>query len=674
MAQATLIEPPSKGNYGASEEVAIKPETREGQLVAWVITKVDDWKRQRDSAFDKVWAEYYRLWRGRWLKEDMTRNSERARIVTPALAQALEMTVAELEEAVFGREAWIDILDTDGNPDHKDADGYRRTLLDDLAKDGVPSAVAQSFMLGGLYGTLAAKVVVEEAEERRIERDEDGKIRVEEYPVVKVYAVPIPCSELVPDPEATKVDDMLGIAHDFVQPKNVLLRVPWGVKYAKTPAVSMIPDYSAIRSSDLEGQVAVNDHSVRITEWHGLVPVRLLIEPREGDTLTEALLADAEDDGAMEDLVEALVVIADGCKLLMGIANPYLMKDRSIVATAFEKVPGRFWGRGVMEKGYNPQKALDGEVRMRMDVMAIVGNPMMGVDLTALPRGFDMRVRPGKVWGTNGKPADALHPIAFAGLDPNSFSQTAEMERMVQMGTGAMDTATPLAENRRNETFGGASMIAGTFVKRSKRALRHLTSNFIEPLVQKIVWRKMQYDSVRYKGSFSFRTVSTLGIVAREMESQQMTQMLALVPQGSPAQMVLIKAIFDGSASPYKAELNQALEQMMTPDPAAQQKQEMAEQLMMAKAQAEVQKLQGEVAESMAKVDLMKAQTVKAITEAQVAAAQPGADQTKLQIEVEKLYLQMRELDEYRRQIDVSALKAHADVIKATRSNKGSKD
>ena len=55
--------------------------------------------------------EYYRLWRGHWASEDKTRQSERSKIISPALQQAVESSVAELEEATFGRGKWFDIRD-----------------------------------------------------------------------------------------------------------------------------------------------------------------------------------------------------------------------------------------------------------------------------------------------------------------------------------------------------------------------------------------------------------------------------------------------------------------------------------------------------------------------------------------------------------------------------------
>ena len=59
--------------------------------------------------------EYYRLWRGMWDPADSERRSERSRIISPALQQAVESNVAELEEATFGRGKWFDVSDNLGD-------------------------------------------------------------------------------------------------------------------------------------------------------------------------------------------------------------------------------------------------------------------------------------------------------------------------------------------------------------------------------------------------------------------------------------------------------------------------------------------------------------------------------------------------------------------------------
>ncbi len=78
-------------------------DSRDSQITGWVLSRCEDWRNQRDENYLEEWKAYERLWRGIWAGEDRTRDSERSRIVTPALQQAIETSVAEIEEAVFGR-------------------------------------------------------------------------------------------------------------------------------------------------------------------------------------------------------------------------------------------------------------------------------------------------------------------------------------------------------------------------------------------------------------------------------------------------------------------------------------------------------------------------------------------------------------------------------------------
>ena len=89
-------------------------------LESWVQTKCDDWRDHYDTNYDEKHNEYYRLWRGIWNADDATRESERSRIVSPALLQAVENNVAEIEEATFGRGRFFDVQDNYGDQDRGD--------------------------------------------------------------------------------------------------------------------------------------------------------------------------------------------------------------------------------------------------------------------------------------------------------------------------------------------------------------------------------------------------------------------------------------------------------------------------------------------------------------------------------------------------------------------------
>jgi len=87
-------------------------ETYKGSdLAGWVIEKADRWRDHYIGNHQEKFDEYYRLWRGQWDAADKTRESERSKLISPALQQAVESSVAEVEEATFGRGKWFDIHD-----------------------------------------------------------------------------------------------------------------------------------------------------------------------------------------------------------------------------------------------------------------------------------------------------------------------------------------------------------------------------------------------------------------------------------------------------------------------------------------------------------------------------------------------------------------------------------
>ena len=69
-----------------------------------------------EANYASTHEEYYRLWRGKWAEQDKMRQSERSRIIAPALQQAVESSVAEIETASFSQSFMFDIVDDEENP------------------------------------------------------------------------------------------------------------------------------------------------------------------------------------------------------------------------------------------------------------------------------------------------------------------------------------------------------------------------------------------------------------------------------------------------------------------------------------------------------------------------------------------------------------------------------
>jgi len=139
----------------------------EQHLEDWVIEKCDSWRDHFEANYSQRFEEYYRLWRGQWSPQDRTRDTERSKIISPALQQAVESSVAELEEATFGRGKWFDIKDDVYDQDPNDIALLRNALEQDFKKNMVRKSVAECLINAAVFGTGIAEIVLEEEKEMK---------------------------------------------------------------------------------------------------------------------------------------------------------------------------------------------------------------------------------------------------------------------------------------------------------------------------------------------------------------------------------------------------------------------------------------------------------------------------------------------------------------------------
>ena len=534
-------------------------------LAGWLTSRLEQWRNHRDNNYLSKWDEYYRLWRGIWSVEDQSRASEKSRLISPALQQAVESSVAEIEEATFGRGKWFDIKDDYLDKNKQEAEVIRNLLQEDLEGAGVKDALCEVFLNGAVYGTGIGKIITEEKIERSpvevpIEGTLTTKRELAETPLVDVRVEAISPKEFLIDPSAESIDEALGVAHEVYKPRYILSEGMDKGVYRKVDIeadtdviqVGFDPEYTNRDASD----------QIKITEYWGKVPKKFLNKKKSED--------DFEYDS--DELVEAVVTIANDQYVLRAEENPFMMEDRPFISYQHDLVPSKFWGRGICEKGYNPQKALDAEMRARIDNLALTTTPMMAADATRLPRGLKLEVRPGKTILTNGDPRQAIMPLTLGSPNPNNDAQVALLQNMIQMGTGSSDsTAAP-----DRATSSGMSMMQSASIKRQKRTLMNFQNTFLIPMINKTMWRKIQFDVDRYPVSdYKFVPYSTMGIMAKELEMQQMVSMLQSVPKDSPAFSILMLAVFQNSSIHNRDQIVNSLMQSMQPNPQQQQIQQM---------------------------------------------------------------------------------------------------
>ena len=586
-------------------------------LEAWVMNKCDGWRDHFESNYSERFDEYYRIWRGIWDASDSMRMSERSRLISPATQQAVESSVAEIEEATFGRGNFFDIRDDLQDPDPRDVGFLKKQLTEDLNFAKTRSSVAECLINAAVFGTGIGELMLEEVVELTpaTQPAMDGQMTAigvmkKDRFIVKLDPV-MPQNFLI-DPLATSIEDALGVAIDKMVPEHqVRMNIDSGIY--------MDVDFECTPSDpDLEDASKVNpvyeDGMVRLTKYYGLVPTELLKESitvelnQDGDETEEVIkLADEDDESSY---TEVILVIANGSTLLKVEKNPYMKGDRPVVAFSWDIVPSRFWGRGICEKAYNSQKALDTELRARVDALALTVHPMMAIDASRMPRGAKLDVRPGKTFLTNGNPAEILQPFRFGSLDQVTFNQAQQLQSMVQQSTGAIDSAGIPASINGEGTAAGISMGLGAIIKRHKRTLINFQENFLIPFIEKAACRYMQFVPELYPvKDYKFVATSTLGIIAREYETTQLVQLLQTMPQESPVYNLLVTAVVDNMAISNRDEIIAAIQQAAQPNPQAQQMQQVQTQMQMEAAMAQLENLKAQTAEIVSRVQQNNVET-----------------------------------------------------------------
>ena len=596
----------------------------------WVMAKCETWRDHYEANYAQKFDEYYRLWRGIWNAGDMERKSERSRIISPALQQAVESSVAEIEEATFGRGRFFDVTDDIGDRERQDIAFLRNKLHEDFDKAQIRKAVGECLINSAVYGTGVAEVVLEEVKEMAPATQpvmggylQAVGVNIKDRTMVKLRPV-MPQNFLI-DPIATSIDDALGVAVDEFVSKHLVEQLQEEGVYKQVYVGQAASDFEIEPDQDI---TSYDDDKVRLTKYYGLVP-RVLLEaannPPEEEDVDSDLTVAIEETRDTEDqsyYVEALVVIANNGILLKAEENPYMMGDRPIVAFPWDVVPSRFWGRGVCEKGYNSQKALDTELRARIDALSLTVHPMMAMDATRLPRGSRPEVRPGKIILTNGDPKSVLQPFNFGQVSQITFAQAEALQRMVQTSTGAIDSAGVQGSVNGDATAAGISMSLGAIIKRHKRTLINFQQSFLIPFVKKAACRYMQFDPENYPvADYKFNATSSLGIIAREYEVTQLVQLLQTMSQDSPLYPTLIQSIIDNMNLANREELQAKLQQAMQegqPSPEEQQMQMAAQQAQLQFQQSQTAALQGQAAESQARAQKMTVETQLAPQELEI--------------------------------------------------------
>ena len=599
------------------------PTENERKLSAWIMEHAEKWRNYRDTNFMDDWLEYERIFRGQWAQEDKTRDSERSRLISPATQQAVETRHAEIMEAIMGQGEFFDISDDirDVNGTPLDIMALKAQMHEDFKKDKVRKSLDQIELMAEIYGTGIGEIVVKMEDEYKPATKPipgiqgQAAIGVEEKQRVSVKIKPVNPKNFLIDPNAETIDEALGCAIEkYVSIHKIVEGMEKGI-YNKREVGTLYQD------TDLEATQELTyyqeDKAVLLT-YYGLVPKEYLTV--DGEEPVELFPENSTED-KYSNMVEAIVVIANNGVVLKAEENPYMMKDRPVMAYQDDTVPGRFHGRGTVEKAYNMQKAIDGQLRAHLDSLALTTAPMVAMDATRLPRGAKFEVKPGKNLLTNGNPSEIIFPFHFGQTNQDAPAAAQNFERMLLQATGTVDSAGLPSNVPRDAGAGGMSMAMAGIIKKYKRTLTNFQEDFLIPFIYKAAWRFMQFDPERYPSvDLNFVPTASLGILAREFEQQQMIGLLQTLGPDTPVLPVILKGILQNSSLSNKGELMEALDKMSQPNPEQQQMQQ-------AQMEQQMQLIAAQTADLQSKAMKQQAEAQKTAVETQL---KPQEVQAKL--------------------------------------------
>jgi len=642
-------------------------------LKDWISDKCMMWRDHYQSNYQEKHDEYYRIWRGIWDKSDSMRESERSRLISPATQQAVESAVAEIEEATFGRGKFFDIKDDfqDNNP--ADVAIIRNQLEEDMHFAKARSSIAECLLNSAIFGNGIGELILDEMTELKTTSQPQPEmgltaVGVEKKERVIVRIDPIMPQNFLIDPLATNVDDALGVAIEkMVSMHSIQQGIDSGI-YRNVEIESITSD------SDLEDASKVSmldtQDMIKLTKYYGLVPTDLLededMPEADENEVVEFPTMIEDEEGNKTTYTEAIVVIANDDTVLKVERNPYMKKDRPVIAFSWDTVPFKFWGRGICEKAYNSQKALDTEMRARIDALALTVHPMMGIDASRMPRGAKLDVRPGKTILTNGNPKEVLTPMNFGQLDQVTFSQASQLQTMIQQATGAIDSAGIPGSINGESTAAGISMGLGAIIKRHKRTLINFQENFLIPLVEKAACRYMQFEPELYPAKdYKFVASSSLGIIAREYEVTQLVQLLQTMSPESPMYPMLVESIVDNMGLANREAIIAQLRQVNQPNPEQQQMQQMQQQMAIEQAKSSIENLKAQTAEIVSRIQQNNVETqllpIEEETKRIAALAKSvGLDEFEKLVKYAELELKEKELD-VKEKISKSQVKMASD-------------
>ena len=531
------------GNPSLPEPAPTAPKADIDAIARYVEAKYKEWQHAR-TALEKKWLEFYRQWRCVADEQDKTRSSERSQIKIPATKEAVTNFVNSMMQIIFASDPFFDLHPNHAaNPRPRLLRQYMYWLFD---REKFKSKVRNFITQEGVYGTSFARIraCVETKQqvqttrtltpmldpitmqEKQIEQMSRERLETD---YTRPYFEPVSIFDLFAPPQATGVQP--GEAEGIVirtrhtrssvaalKQKGVIEVLP--LNETATPGPTDSTDtlrtrlqYSGVTSTSEEDRVEV-------LEFFGWVPPDVLKQAGMIDDSEESVYAGRE-----------LTVICAGGKVLnpSSIEPPFGVTERPLVMDRFEEVPGEFYGIGIAEIASGPQKALNATVRSRIDNKSIAINQLFAADRRKLTSGQDLSIYPGKIFLTEGPPADIIHQFDVKDVTSGSYQDAAEYERYIRSSHGISELVGGQSK-RGEQTATEVSSLLGQSLGIIKCIAESFETNVLKPVMR--WYARIMQEFPNQKEAFTVIDPATAVPIMYEIESTDLDGDYDFIPMG----------------------------------------------------------------------------------------------------------------------------------------------
>jgi hypothetical protein len=225
---------------------------------------------------------------------------------------------------------------------------------------------------------------------------------------------------------------------------------------------------------------------------------------------------------------------------IRAMVNPLNPKRIPYQMAAYEQIPGQLWGIGPPRQMRDSQIMLNAVSRSMSDNVAFSSRPQIEIndDLVA-PGANGDEIEPGKLWHRSG--GDPQYPLIRVYQIP---SNVGELQLLQSNFRQYCDEETSLPSYTHgeqmpglNKTATGISMLMNAANVVLKTVVKNVDDYLIEPLIKSFYDWNMEYsDDETIKGDMCVVARGSTALIAKEMQSQRLQALLALItadPRGA---------------------------------------------------------------------------------------------------------------------------------------------